>query len=332
MTYEQTLHAWRWQREQEERRLRRNAWFVGVCLVAVEGMKWIASFLLGGVLTDAEHGMGASVTADIWFYTLYALYYVLVTAAPVAVAAALFRMSPLPEKPLRHRISVTDTLLILLFGLSFCMLANYLTNYWLELVELFGVQRYEPEYMNDPGIGAAIGNLAIYAVIPGILEELVFRGWILGALRPFGERRALLLSALLFGLLHGNLTQIPFAFLLGLLFGFLCIKTGSLWPSMLLHVINNGLSVVMDSVTIGMTESESYAVQIAVLTGLAVIGAVAGVILYSRPAAAQVFSPLIDRRRVTPGAVRSRIMWLSPAVITAILVMVVMTLAQEVMW
>ena len=81
----------------------------------------------------------------------------------------------------------------------------------------------------------AAGTLC--ALIPALVEELVFRGWILGSLRPFGERRALLLSALIFGLMHMNLTQAPFAFMLGLLFGFLYLRTGRLWPGMAVHFL-----------------------------------------------------------------------------------------------
>ncbi len=84
------------------------------------------------------------------------------------------------------------------------------------------------------------------AIIPAISEEYMFRGAILGSLKPYGEGFAIVMSSLLFGLLHGNFEQIPFAFLGGLFFGYIRVYTGSLIFPMILHFSNNLLAVVMD--------------------------------------------------------------------------------------
>ena len=88
-------------------------------------------------------------------------------------------------------------------------------------------------------------NLVSTAILPALVEEMVFRGYILGALRPQGDGLAIVFSAVFFGLLHGNLLQIPFAFILGLIFGYLTVQTGSIWPAVLLHFLNNALSVAL---------------------------------------------------------------------------------------
>ena len=84
------------------------------------------------------------------------------------------------------------------------------------------------------------GILSIAIVVP-ILEEFLFRGAIEGHLLKIGwsPKRAILISALIFGLIHGNPAQIPFAFLIGLLFGWLYYRTGSLVPGIVGHIINN---------------------------------------------------------------------------------------------
>ena len=58
----------------------------------------------------------------------------------------------------------------------------------------------------------------------------------------------MLISAIVFGLLHGNFEQIPFAFLVGLYLGFLTIKTKSIVPAVILHFYNNFSSVVLSLV------------------------------------------------------------------------------------
>jgi hypothetical protein len=82
------------------------------------------------------------------------------------------------------------------------------------------------------------------SVIPAFIEETVFRGVILGSLRRYGNFFAIFTSAILFALMHNTLIQLPFAFSLGILFGFIAIKTNSLLPSMLIHFMNNFISTL----------------------------------------------------------------------------------------
>lgn len=73
-----------------------------------------------------------------------------------------------------------------------------------------------------------------------LTEEPLVRGLILGgfALR-YGTRKAILFSALLFGAMHLNIWQFPGAFLMGLFAGWLTLRTGSLWPVVIAHFLNN---------------------------------------------------------------------------------------------
>jgi ABC-2 type transport system permease protein/sodium transport system permease protein len=90
------------------------------------------------------------------------------------------------------------------------------------------------------------------AVLPAVLEELFFRGYLLGALlgvlRP---RTAILATAALFALFHlilGSVLAIERlvpSFLLGLVLGWVCWRTGSVWPGMLLHALHNGCLVLL---------------------------------------------------------------------------------------
>ncbi|MBO7251131.1 MAG: CPBP family intramembrane metalloprotease [Oscillospiraceae bacterium] len=82
-------------------------------------------------------------------------------------------------------------------------------------------------------------SMVIYgALVAPISEEIVFRGFILRSLRPYGRRFAIFGSALLFALFHGNLLQGPFAFLVGLIMGYLACEYSIKW-AIALHVFNN---------------------------------------------------------------------------------------------
>ena len=71
-----------------------------------------------------------------------------------------------------------------------------------------------------------------------IFEELLFRGIVMRSMEPYGKRISILLSALLFGFYHGNPVQAPFAFLVGLVLGYVAMEYNIIW-AMVLHMFNN---------------------------------------------------------------------------------------------
>ena len=81
--------------------------------------------------------------------------------------------------------------------------------------------------------------LVVAVLIAPVMEELIFRKLLLDRLRPFGDRWAILISGVAFGLFHLNLYQFFYATALGFIFGGIALKTGKIWHTMLLHAIVN---------------------------------------------------------------------------------------------
>ncbi len=82
-------------------------------------------------------------------------------------------------------------------------------------------------------------SMMLYSIIIApIIEELVYRGVLLRTLETYGKWFAIIISALVFGLMHGNAVQFPVAFIIGLLFGYLALKY-SIGLSIILHILNN---------------------------------------------------------------------------------------------
>lgn len=82
-----------------------------------------------------------------------------------------------------------------------------------------------------------------YTFLPAVLEEILFRGIILGRLRRFGNGFAVVFSSAVFALMHHNIVSMPNIFLLGALFGFITIASGSLVPAMVMHFANNAIAI-----------------------------------------------------------------------------------------
>lgn len=82
-------------------------------------------------------------------------------------------------------------------------------------------------------------QLAITGVLVPIMEEFVFRGVLLSALRRFGNGFALFVSTLLFALVHLDLSTVVFAAIAGLVLGFLYLRTENLWVNIAVHMYVN---------------------------------------------------------------------------------------------
>ena len=89
----------------------------------------------------------------------------------------------------------------------------------------------------------------LLALVPAICEELAFRGFVFGGLvRNNGGLRAVIITAVIFGISHGVLQQSIAATIMGVLIGWISLKTGSVLPGILLHFTNNALSVSMERI------------------------------------------------------------------------------------
>jgi sodium transport system permease protein len=92
--------------------------------------------------------------------------------------------------------------------------------------------------------------LLLVAVTPAICEELAFRGFILSGLRRLGHKwTAIALCSVLFGVAHGLLQQSLSAAVVGMVIGYIAVKTNSLLPAMAYHLVHNSLGVMHSRIT-----------------------------------------------------------------------------------
>ena len=126
-------------------------------------------------------------------------------------------------------------------SIVFVFSATYVLNLLIEQANI-------PNTMEDTFIDMSrnpFGILSIGLMAP-ILEELLFRGAIQGHLQSTCKKPwiAIVISSLIFGVVHMNPAQIPFAFLLGMMFGWLYYRTGSLLPGIVGHMLNNSIAAI----------------------------------------------------------------------------------------
>jgi membrane protease YdiL (CAAX protease family) len=87
-------------------------------------------------------------------------------------------------------------------------------------------------------------NFLVIAVLAPIFEELMFRGLGYGLLEPFGAGTAIVVTGVLFGLVHGYAYVLPVFITYGLALGWLRSRTGSIYPGVLAHSATNATALV----------------------------------------------------------------------------------------
>lgn len=314
--------------------LQRNAHFVGALMLFLGVLHQslfagIARLLQNvGVLPpdafDPEKTatLGLDNTA---YLLLYLAVYMLVMGLPMLFAGLLFR----PDfSPLDLSEKVRPSLFIgcVCIGLAVCSAANVVASVWASFFENFGVEVPEHPSLTENEPVSVLLNLFIMAVLPAVLEEFLFRGYVLQALRPYGDTFAVIMSALLFGLMHSNLTQLPFAFLLGLIFGFFAVRLGNIWVGCVIHFLNNAIAVLFNEfLPYYVTEVEMRnTILFAVFGALAAAGIVIFIVMFST--GHPLFQRNVTRPVLPPISLRLKQFTLTPMVLAAVALFAVQTM------
>ncbi len=194
-----------------------------------------------------------------WFFTQYMLMTSLGTStAGMAVGQIAFILTPPLAMAMILTSSPRQTLRLywpparyLWLAVGLALAVNPLVNELRPVVErLFPVSAELKQALAQMmlGIHDLPTALILFAIVPAICEEVAFRGFILTGLeRGHDARTAIVMSALLFGFMHVLLSlfqQLFNATLLGLVLGLLAVRSKSLLPGIVFHVLNNGLAVM----------------------------------------------------------------------------------------
>lgn len=135
--------------------------------------------------------------------------------------------------------------LVALFGLQ------YLTGAFDDFLSLIKFPLDNSSVFSMNNFGEYILGVLLYALIPAIGEELIFRGVIFRGLNSrYSNALSIIFSSALFALFHLSLQQIFYQFLLGMIMAWIVLKTNSLISSMIVHFTSNFIVVTMEFVRI----------------------------------------------------------------------------------
>ncbi len=224
------------------------------------------------ILLKAIESFDYNAFAEKWnspdFQYLFDIVYSVVTIGiPFGVAGKFVRKKGLlKEIPMGKPRNAKNLPILLAGAFGLCIFGNIITSYIDAFVRI--LTGFEIEMPEIPIPEKSVGGILIFylaiAVVPALIEEMAFRGIILQSLRRYGDVFAIVSSAVLFGLMHCNLQQIPFAIMAGLVIGYAVVETDSVWTGVIIHFLNNAFSATVTLVTefCGMDSPEVRAVNV----------------------------------------------------------------------
>lgn len=241
-------------------RLKSRGQALGLTVIASVLILFAMQEILGGVywlLSDA----GASLFILEVYEQLYMLaIYLAAFLAPYLVYAHVVGIRPKHVPHKRPYLPVTLGATGITLGLSvFALMAAVIV---LTVCSIIGLTppSYESSYSDNFFI--LIWSFLNSTVLPAVIEEISYRGIIMTSLRPYGDRFAIIVSALIFALMHGNIAQFVTTFIAGLAIGFFVVKTDSLYTGMFIHFVNNAIASLLGYAQYQATDTGAMLMEI----------------------------------------------------------------------
>lgn len=238
-------------------------------LLAAAGL-WIAALLSGPVLSLL--GIRAdSAQAD---QIMSGLYYPLLIGLPVFLYAR--GREGVPRAMRLNPLTVPMAVVAVLAALAGVMAAQSVGGLWMLALEGMGARLVDTPVPVANSTGELIALVLTSCMLPGVFEELLFRGFILSAWERRGTRYALAVSTLMFSMLHGTIAGLPTQIMLGFAIGYVVVNTDSLYAGMIFHTVHNAALIMM---------AQLYVAPEVTQTLYESVGGAAGVLLIALQAA-----------------------------------------------
>lgn len=235
--------------EPEKRELRKTScglgWAFFLVLLSPLALGYLGRVFLKAIGYQSFGSNGFGGLSPVLYYLFSGAVYCLFLVVPFAIYLLIKHIPAAEVLPFEH-VCFGTAVACVCFGIGACMLSNIPANIIATFIKAIGFNGGMPSEPKTEILSANIIYIIYVMIIPPFVEEFVFRGVILSRFRKYGDGFAIFCSALLFGMFHGNFIQIPFAFLVGLVFAFIVVRTGNLWITIFIHALNNGFSLLND--------------------------------------------------------------------------------------
>ena len=166
----------------------------------------------------------------------------------------MFKMVPAEVGVEKKKMKVRHILIAFAITYAGTYLSNLVGSFITTIIGV--IKRSEVENVMETLTGqiSLWCNFLIVVIAAPIMEELLFRKFLIDRMSRYGQGVSIILSGLMFGLFHGNLNQFVYAFLIGVLFGFIYVKTRNIIYTIILHMITNFLGGFVSTIILDLID------------------------------------------------------------------------------
>lgn len=150
---------------------------------------------------------------------------------------------------------------VVALGCTYSWVFIYMICGWLMPDSFFGGTSFSGNSFASLDTAGMVVSAVYTCIMAPLTEEFLFRGVLLRSLSKYGTGFAVILSSLLFGLIHGNIYQTPFAIMAGIVLSYTAVRSGSIWPGVLVHFVVNTFAVARELLAVLVPQSWEQAVH-----------------------------------------------------------------------
>ena len=202
-------------------------------------------FIIAAIFTSPSNINDAFVGLDpVIYYLITSIVAIIASVLPFYISSSFMnnKISDLIQfKTFDKKIGLA----CIGIGMMTCVYADFTAYSLLFNLNSIGLYPHIPDFPYDNNTASIIMYIISLSIIPPLVEEFAYRGIVLGSLRQYGDGFAILVSSVLFGLMHANFLQTPCTFIAGLILGFLTVRLNSILPAMIIHFLNNFSFVIL---------------------------------------------------------------------------------------
>lgn len=234
-------------------------------LIAAAGL--VASGFLSRALADflPKQPQLNELCTNLIYYLPFLVLPVYLSIRRKPEAAASMRPDP---------INVWSMIYIGVLAVLCVFMVSDMSLIWCIPLQKLGFDVFKNQVSIAAGPETLVLSVFTAAAIPGVCEELVFRGVVLSGFEDEGSSRAVRMSALLFALLHGSITGFPGQYVLGVVMAMMVISSNSIYAGMVFHTVYNAAVMILEFLQRDLPAEVAYPSDI-----VTAVGGWAGVLL-----------------------------------------------------
>lgn len=215
-------------------------------------MSLIAPLLIGSVAVMLLKGFFPAIDDTTYYYVALSINQ-LVFLGCFLVYNKITKTNIKSACRVKFNLNILQIIIVIAIGLVAMYGFSSLVDYMGYVLSQLGYTSTSFSFLNLSNFGMFLLSVFVVAVMPAFCEESLFRGIALNGLRKKGEWTAIVISGLMFCIMHLSIEQSIYQFVLGMVLSSVVVITGSILSSMILHFFNNFYILLLSFIAQGST-------------------------------------------------------------------------------